>query len=305
MPSVLATLAETSITSPASARKTPRTRRFYRRSHSHSSSTFPSASNASSTPEGSRRSSQLQNFHDADQPSPANSPPHTLDTTVFSDVQSSQQSARQAVLANLESLLLPTPPLLASEGRARMMARGRGESASTGDNGARTPSDHTGSNLAGQPKDEMPTIKFIPYQDPRSTRPSLAFPATARTLPHEDCVIRVGRYSERDTNPNPPPNTPSSAPVGFKSKVVSRRHCEFWCSQGQWYIKDVKSSSGTFLNHIRLSNPSVESKPFPVHDGDMVQLGIDFRGGEEMIFRCVKIKVECNRAWQKTLNNYK
>ena len=24
-----------------------------------------------------------------------------------------------------------------------------------------------------------------------------------------------------------------------------------------------------------------------------------------MIFRCVKIRVECNRAWQKTLNNYK
>ncbi|KAF6222143.1 hypothetical protein HO133_001229 [Letharia lupina] len=150
----------------------------------------------------------------------------------------------------------------------------------------------------------MPTIRLLPHQDPRSNRPSLSFPATSRTLPHEDCVIRVGRYSERDINPNPPQHTPSSAPVGFKSKVVSRRHCEFWCSQGQWYIKDVKSSSGTFLNHIRLSQPSAESKPFPVHDGDVVQLGIDFRGGEEMIFRCVKIRVECNRAWQKTINNY-
>ncbi|MCJ1407598.1 hypothetical protein MMC19_001669 [Ptychographa xylographoides] len=162
-----------------------------------------------------------------------------------------------------------------------------------------------GSGLAGLPKHEMPTIKFIPHQDPRSGKPSLSFPTTSRTLPHEDCVIRVGRYSERDGQPNPPAHLPSSAPVGFKSKVVSRRHCEFWCSQGQWYIKDVKSSSGTFLNHIRLSQPSMESRPFPVNDGDVVQLGIDFRGGEEMIFRCVKIRIECNRAWQKGLNNFK
>ena len=159
--------------------------------------------------------------------------------------------------------------------------------------------------LAGLPQDQMPTIKFIPHQDLRAGKPSLTFTTTSRTLPHEDCVIRVGRYSERDGNPNPPSNIPSSAPVGFKSKVVSRRHCEFWCSQGQWYIKDVRSSSGTFLNHIRLSQPSVESRPFPVNDGDIVQLGIDFRGGEEMIFRCVKIRIEVNRSWQKSLNNFK
>lgn len=161
------------------------------------------------------------------------------------------------------------------------------------------------SGLTGLPQDQMATIKFIPHQDPRAGKPSLSFPTTSRTLPHEDCVIPVGRYSERDGQPNPPPNQPSAAPVGFKSKVVSRRHCEFWCSQGQWYIKDVKSSSGTFLNHIRLSQPSAESRPFPVNDGDVVQLGIDFRGGEEMIFRCVKIRIECNRAWQKSLNNFK
>jgi pSer/pThr/pTyr-binding forkhead associated (FHA) protein len=98
---------------------------------------------------------------------------------------------------------------------------------------------------------------------------------------------------------------PSAAAVGFKSKVVSRKHCELWCKDGSWYIKDVKSSSGTFLNHIRLSQPNVESKPFRIKDGDIIQLGIDFRGGEEMIFRCVKIRVECNRGWQQGLNKFK
>lgn len=49
----------------------------------------------------------------------------------------------------------------------------------------------------------------------------------------------------------------------------------------------------------------MESKPWPVNDGDVVQLGIDFRGGEEAIFRCVKMRVEVNRGWQKGLNNFK
>ena len=56
---------------------------------------------------------------------------------------------------------------------------------------------------------------------------------------------------------------------------------------------------------MRLSPPGQESRAFAVNDGDVVQLGIDFRGGEEMIFRCVKIRVECNRGWQKGLNEFK
>ncbi|KAI9777854.1 MAG: hypothetical protein M1839_008531 [Geoglossum umbratile] len=166
----------------------------------------------------------------------------------------------------------------------------------------------TGSNdpsaRSNIPHTQLPSIRFVPHHDPRSTRPSLVFSPISRTLPTPDAVIRVGRYSERDNNATPAPNTPSSAPVGYKSKVVSRRHCEFWCTNGQWFIKDVRSSSGTFLNHIRLSSPGVESRPWPVNDGDVVQLGIDFRGGEEMIFRCVKIRVECNRGWQKGLNSF-
>lgn len=154
-----------------------------------------------------------------------------------------------------------------------------------------------------QPKD--PAITFLPHQDPRSSRPSLIFPPVTRTLKHPSSIIRVGRYSERETIIHSGPNEVDAAPVGFKSKVVSRKHCEFWFSEGKWWIKDVKSSSGTFLNHIRLSPANQESKPYQVNDGDVIQLGIDFRGGEEQIFRCVKIKVESNRTWQKKLNNFK
>lgn len=160
---------------------------------------------------------------------------------------------------------------------------------------------------AGPAPDSTPSIRFSAYYDPRSTRPSLSFSPISRTLPGGTEVIRVGRYSERDgqSAAHLVANQPNSSPVGFKSKVVSRRHCEFWCEQGKWFIRDVKSSSGTFLNHIRLSPPSQDSKAFPINDGDIIQLGIDFKGGEEMIFRCVKMRVELNRGWQNKPNTFK
>lgn len=150
------------------------------------------------------------------------------------------------------------------------------------------------------------TIRFFPYQDSyQSSRPSLPFVPITRTLPSESCVVRVGRYSERDGVPVPNPTEPSDAPVGFKSKVVSRKHCEFMYTNGQWHVKDVGSSSGTFLNHMRLSQPNMVSRLYTIKDGDIVQLGIDFRGGEEMIFRCVRIRIECNRSWQQQHNEFK
>ncbi|KAJ0118410.1 FHA domain-containing protein [Diaporthe amygdali] len=181
----------------------------------------------------------------------------------------------------------------------RSMTRSR--SATTGTAMA-TPANDTAEG--GNPGGVLPSIRFSVFVDPRSQRPSLHFSPIARTLPSGSEIIRVGRYSERDSQPAVPANVPSAAPVGFKSKVVSRRHCEFWYEEGKWYIKDVKSSSGTFLNHIRLSPPGQESKPFPVNDGDVVQLGIDFKGGEEMIFRCVKMRLELNRGWQNKLNKF-
>ncbi|OJK01603.1 hypothetical protein ASPACDRAFT_13219, partial [Aspergillus aculeatus ATCC 16872] len=149
------------------------------------------------------------------------------------------------------------------------------------------------------------TIRFFPHQDSHaSSRPSLPFIPISRTLPSDSCVIRVGRYSERDGTPVANPTEPSDAPVGFKSKVVSRKHCEFMYLNGQWHVKDVGSSSGTFLNHMRLSQPNIASRLYTIKDGDIVQLGIDFRGGEEMIFRCVRIRIECNRSWQQQPNEF-
>ncbi|KAK6526885.1 hypothetical protein TWF281_010081 [Arthrobotrys megalospora] len=145
----------------------------------------------------------------------------------------------------------------------------------------------------GLPDGKIPTIRFVPHVDPRSNRRPHTFAPMERSIKAAGEVVKVGRFSDRD----------NGNPVGFKSKVVSRRHCEFWWSEGSWYMKDVGSSSGTFLNHVRLSHPNTESKPYAVHDGDVVQLGIDFKGGEELIFRCVKMKLELNRD-AKSINQF-
>lgn len=295
MPSTVAPSTSTSTVDPPEASAPPRgkLRAFrYLRSHSGSSSR---GSQGGDPPRSSSPPS-------AGAEGPTSAPNTSHPKTQTSQEQSSYETWLESTLQSAHQ------PSAASNSQGNSQGNTTSARLESTSQMSQAPADAAaaaGQNLQGLPTDQMPTIRLIPHQDPRSNRPSLSFPPIQRTLPHEDCIIRVGRYSERDANPNPPANTPSSAPIGFKSKVVSRRHCEFWCSQGQWYIKDVKSSSGTFLNHIRLSQPNVESRPWPVNDGDVVQLGIDFRGGEEMIFRCVKIRVECNRAWQKTLNNYK
>ncbi|WWC63543.1 uncharacterized protein I303_106146 [Kwoniella dejecticola CBS 10117] len=97
----------------------------------------------------------------------------------------------------------------------------------------------------------------------------------------------------------------TAAKVAFKSKVVSRSHAEIWCEEGgKFFIRDTSSSSGTFLNHIRLSSPNTDSRPTMINDGDVLQLGVDYQGGAEEMFRCVKIRVEIGREWQRGANEF-
>lgn len=115
-------------------------------------------------------------------------------------------------------------------------------------------------------------------------------------------VIKVGRYTERKETPAP---KPEHAPIVFRSKVVSRSHAQLSCVNGNWFVKDVKSSSGTFLNQVRLSPACQESQPFALKDGDILQLGMDFRGGSEEIYKCIKVRVQINKSWQAKANNFK
>jgi hypothetical protein len=145
------------------------------------------------------------------------------------------------------------------------------------------------------------SIRLTPFIDHSSTTPALYISAVERKA-HNGMVIRVGRYTERKETPAP---KPEHAPIVFKSKVVSRSHAQLTVQDGQWFIQDVKSSSGTFLNHVRLSAASQQSQPYALKDGDILQLGMDFRGGSEEIYKCIKVRVEVNKSWQKRVNNFK
>ncbi|CAE6529145.1 unnamed protein product [Rhizoctonia solani] len=143
-------------------------------------------------------------------------------------------------------------------------------------------------------------LRLVPHLDPSAR--TLHFDPIERDVRAGGAVLRIGRFTDR---PGTAPSRPDSTKIAFKSKVVSRAHAEIWCApNGKFMIRDTRSSSGTFLNHTRLCAPNLESRPNELHDGDIVQLGVDYQGGSEEIYRCVKIRVEVGREWQREANEF-
>ena len=95
--------------------------------------------------------------------------------------------------------------------------------------------------------------------------------------------VKIGRQTNAKT-------VPAERNGYFDSKVLSRQHAEVWEQDGkvianlpcplvwvhednpalQIYIKDVKSSNGTFINGERLSGEGLESEPFELKSDDIV-----------------------------------
>lgn len=155
----------------------------------------------------------------------------------------------------------------------------------------------------GLDKDGFYSIRLTPMIDHSSTSTGLYFSPIIRKF-KPTFSVSIGRYTEKNKAAAHAPQG-SSAPIVFKSKVVSRTHALLQCNEiGQWFLKDCKSSSGTFLNSIRLSPASQESSLMPLVDGDVIQLGMDYRGGAEEVYRCVKIRCEFNKSWQRKVNQF-
>ena len=152
-------------------------------------------------------------------------------------------------------------------------------------------------------KDGNYSIRLTPLIDHSSLSLGLYFsPVIRKILPK--LQISIGRYTEKNKAAAHAPQG-SLAPIVFKSKVVSRTHALFQCNEdGQWFLKDCKLSLGTFLNHIRLSKAGEELMLMPLLDGDIIQLGMDYRGGTEEVYRCVKMRCEFNKLWQRKVNQF-
>ena len=58
------------------------------------------------------------------------------------------------------------------------------------------------------------------------------------------------------------------------NQTVSRVHCKITSSRGQYWITDMQSSNGTFVNQMRLT----PNQPHGVKNGDMIRLSnVDFQ----------------------------
>lgn len=88
-------------------------------------------------------------------------------------------------------------------------------------------------------------------------------------VPFYPDVLRIGRQTNNKTVPTPTNGF-------FDSKVLSRQHAEIWADRnGKIWIRDVKSSNGTFVNGQRLSQENKDSDPHELREQDMLELGID------------------------------
>ncbi|KAJ7750833.1 SMAD/FHA domain-containing protein [Mycena metata] len=167
----------------------------------------------------------------------------------------------------------------------------------------------SGGNTSGGGGGQTHRIRLVPHLD---SRRSLRFDPISRDLRPVplDPALRIGRFTDRSGLGLAAVNALNGSKIAFKSKVVSRAHAEVWCEEGtngtppKFFIRDTKSSSGTFLNHVRLSPAGTESRPHPLKDGDILQLGVDYQGGAEDIYKSVKIRVELGREWQGRVNGF-
>ncbi|RVD90201.1 uncharacterized protein DFL_001177 [Arthrobotrys flagrans] len=92
-------------------------------------------------------------------------------------------------------------------------------------------------------------------------------------LPFYPDVLRIGRQTNAKT-------IPTQSNGFFDSKVLSRQHAEVWAEKGtgRVFIRDVKSSNGTFVNGSRLSPENRDSEPHEIRAEDILELGIDIVG---------------------------
>ncbi len=108
------------------------------------------------------------------------------------------------------------------------------------------------------------------------------------SVPYYPDSLRIGRQTNAKTIPTP-------ANGFFDSKVLSRQHAEIWADRnGKVWIRDVKSSNGTFVNGARLSAENRDSEPHELQTQDHLELGIDIVSEDQktVVHHKVAAKVE-------------
>lgn len=141
-------------------------------------------------------------------------------------------------------------------------------------NGAARPQASANSN------DPQPILHLLPMNG--------TFERKTINVPYWPEQLKIGRQTNQKTIPAPSNGF-------FDSKVLSRQHAEVWADQqGRVFIKDVKSSNGTFVNGMRLSPENKESEPRELREQDVLELGIDIVSEDQktVVHHKVAAKVE-------------
>ncbi|KAF2421807.1 hypothetical protein EJ08DRAFT_597308 [Tothia fuscella] len=161
-----------------------------------------------------------------------------------------------------------------STARPQSIASTSGPSAASAISALHTPSNMALQNAQNQvqqqnglsrPQQQMETPPAVLYLTPMNG----TFERKTITVPFFPDVLRIGRQTNNKTLPTPQNGY-------FDSKVLSRQHAEIWADRsGKVFIRDVKSSNGTFVNGQRLSQENKDSDPHELREQDMLELGID------------------------------
>ena len=138
-----------------------------------------------------------------------------------------------------------------------------------------------GVRTQGQPEQPPAILHLLPMNG--------TFERKTITVPYYPDVLRIGRQTNQKTIPTPLNGY-------FDSKVLSRQHAEVYADRpsGRIFIRDVKSSNGTFVNGMRLSQENKESEPRELREQDVLELGIDIVSEDQktVVHHKVAAKVE-------------
>ncbi|KAI5195156.1 hypothetical protein E4T38_09211 [Aureobasidium subglaciale] len=227
----------------------PGPRKTAQRSNSQSSLTSASSSSSSTISQSSTQS----------QPSPSNQDPTTW-TTRKKSTRGIWPSGKAEPTAGL-STTRPQPVSSTSSGPSAASAISAlhgpmlpSQQMSTAQNGSL--------RGAPQPPPDTPAILHLSPMNGTFERKTIS-------VPFYPDVLRIGRQTNAKTAPTP-------ANGFFDSKVLSRQHAEIYAERnGRIFIRDVKSSNGTFVNGQRLSPENKESDPHELREQDVLELGID------------------------------
>lgn len=140
------------------------------------------------------------------------------------------------------------------------------------------------------PTAEPLKLRMMPYNS--------YFPLVEKDIPPNGQLV-IGRYQR-----NQQLGDGADSGVFYRSTVVSRKHALLSFKDGEVMLKDAKSLGGTFVNAVRLSDPSHESEWTRIKHGDILQFGVDYRpdartGQVRNKDRCVEVRIEFPKHFRK------